>query len=93
MSFGKRGNRLIYALDIANIIIGVVLVVLTVFLLVDISGHEKLFTIIFLLGMILNISMSVKYYQRSDVPRVIALIVFAVVLLALSVISFISVWL
>ena len=93
MNFGKRENRLIYALDIANIIISVILVALTVFLLVDISGHENLFTIIFLLGMILNVTMTVKYYKRSDVPRVIALIVFALILLALSVISFVSIWL
>lgn len=92
MSFGRKSDRIINIIDVANIVIGIVIVICTVFLFVDVTSNNKLFTVIFLLGMIMNICMAVKYYKRYDIPRVVAMCLFSVILLVLVVISIISIW-
>lgn len=78
--------------DIANIIIGMLIVICTVFLFVDLDENEKLFTIVFLLAAIMNGYMAVKYYRRVDVPRMAALSIFTLILLVLTVLSFLTLW-
>lgn len=91
MKLLKKGSRFINIVDIVNMVLGVVIIVCTVFLFVDIAHHQKLFFIIFLLSAIMNICMAVKYYKRYDAPRTIALAAFAIILMVLAVVSFISV--
>lgn len=90
MKLLKKGSRFINIVDIVNMVLGVIIIVCTVFLFVDISHHQKLFFIIFLLSAIMNICMGVKYYKRYDAPRTIALAAFALILLVLAGVSFMS---
>lgn len=90
MKLLKKGSRFINIVDIVNMVLGVFIIVCTVFLFVDISHNQKLFFVIFLLSAIMNICMGVKYYKRYDAPRTIALAAFAIILLVLAVVSFIS---
>lgn len=93
MKLLKKGNRFINIVDIFNMILGVIIIVCTVFLCVDISSHQKLFSVIFLLSAIMNICMGIKYYKRYDAPRTIALVLFGLILLVLAGVSFVSIWL
>ena len=90
MKLLKKGSKFINIVDIVNMVLGVIIIVCTVFLFVDITHNQKLFFVIFLLSAIMNICMGVKYYKRYDAPRTIALAAFAIILLVLAVVSFIS---
>lgn len=89
----KIGNSFISVTDLINIILGVLIIISSVILLVDIKQYEKFFTVIFILASAMNICMGTKYYKRSDAPRMIALFAFAIILLVLAVASFIALWL
>lgn len=93
MKFFKKGSRFIGIVDIINTLLAGAIIICTVFLFVDIGKNEKLFFVIFLLSAILNICMAIKYFKRYDAPRTIALAAFAVILLILAAVSFISLWL
>ena len=88
----QEDGTIINVLDIVNIIIAMLIVVCTVFLFVDLKENEKLFTVVFLLATVMNVDMVVKYYKRVDIPRTVALSLFALLLLVLSVLSFVTLW-
>ena len=92
MKSGRRYGTIANVLDIVNIIIAMLIVVCTVFLFVDLKENEKLFTVVFLLATVTNVDMAVKYYKRVDIPRTVALSLFALLLLVLSVLSFVTLW-
>lgn len=92
MKLLKKGNRFINIVDIVNMVLAAIIIVCTVFLFVDITHNQKLFFLIFLLSAIMNICMAIKYYKRYDAPRTIALSAFAVILLVLAVVSFVSIF-
>lgn len=88
----RNGNGLTNIVDIANIILGIFITICAVFLLIDIKTYSKLFLIVFILGAVLNINMSVKYYKRNDMVRMLALSIFALILIILAVFSLLTVW-
>ena len=51
-----------------------------------------MFFVVFAAGTAMNINMAIKYYNRNDMARMIALAVFALILIALAVFSLVTVW-
>lgn len=92
MKSGRKSGTITNIIDIVNIVIGIFIVICAVFLFVDLKANEKLFTVVFFLATVMNMDMAFKYYKRADVPRTIALVVFALLLLALSVVSLLTLW-
>ncbi len=88
----RNGSGFVTVVDVLNMIFGIIIIVCAVFLLVDMREYARMFFVVFAAGTAMNINMAIKYYNRNDMARMIALAVFALILIALAVFSLVTVW-
>ena len=79
--------------DVMNAILGLAVIVCTFFIVMNVSKHEKLFPIAFLLAGTMNLVMGMKYVKRHEVVRTIALFLATVILYVFSGVTFVALWL
>ena len=78
--------------DTINIIMGIGAIITAIVIFIDQTKYEKAFTVEFLFASILNLCMGVKYYQRREIAKTIALFIAGIFLLVMMIISFIALW-
>ena len=78
--------------DAINALLGIGVIVCTFFILMNVSKHEKLFPIAFLLAGTMNLVMGIKYLKRHEMIRTIALFLATLVLYAVGGITLIGLW-
>lgn len=88
----RNGSSFITVVDILNMIFGLIIIVCAVFLVVDMNEYAKLFLIVFVAGAAMNINMAVKYFKRNDLVRMLALSIFALLLICLAIFSLVTIW-
>lgn len=78
--------------DIIDTILGVLVVLFTVFILIDKEKYEKFFVAVFFFAATMNFCMGLKFFKRSDLPKVVALMLATLFLLGMTVVTFLAFW-
>lgn len=93
----KSPRNMTLLIDWLHIIVGVLIVVMAVIVFLNPEGHMMLFPLIFLLAVVLNVVNGIYRYHQSGRDKrkkaaAIGQLVLAAALLAVSVISAVSIW-
>ena len=80
------------AYDIIDTILGVLVVIFTVFIFIDKEKYEKFFVAVFFFAAAMNFCMGLKYMKRSEPVKTVALMLAAVFLICMTVVTFLAFW-
>ncbi len=88
----KALRRVGFGIDIANVLLGVAIIVFCVFIFIDVEGNVKLFPILFLCAFIMNFLLGIKSKFREENKRAIMQFVFSAFLFIICLIGFLGLW-
>lgn len=78
--------------DIINTILGILVVISTIFIFIDREKYEKFFVAVFLFAAAMNICMGLKYFKRNEILKMVALMLAGIFLIGMTVITFLAFW-
>lgn len=76
--------------DVINVILGLIIIVIAVVIFIDKEKYSNLFAIEFLFAAGMNICMSLKYYQRQEVIKVIVGVLAVIFFIIMAVLGFLA---
>ena len=82
-------RRLGPILDKINIVFSICIVISGIFLVVNVEKYIFMFPVVFLLGALMNMTLSFKCYKMAEMGRMVVLAVAAVLLGVLSIVAYI----
>lgn len=88
----RNVNSVGNALDIINLILGILVIIFTFIIVINLKKNEKMFAPAFLSASLMNICMGIKYYKRHEIIKPIALMIAGIFLMVMTVISFMAFW-
>lgn len=88
----KLLRKICFYLDIVNSILGIGIIVLGIIILINISAHVKLFPVLFLLALFMNLGLAFKHYLNDSKGKYILLLVISALLLMITFIGFVATW-
>lgn len=81
-----------FGIDIANVVLGVVVLVLSIFILINVGKFVKMFPFIFLAAFVMNFLMAVKNSFREETAKARFKYIISGLLLFISISGFIGLW-
>lgn len=78
--------------DTINFIFGIGVIVSALVLFIDHVKYEKLYTAVFLMAALMNFCMGIKYFKRSEMLKMAALMIAGIFLMAMTVITLRAFW-
>lgn len=88
----RNGNSIGNVLDIVNLILGILVILFTFIIIINLKKNDKMFAPAFLSASLMNICMGIKYYKRHEIIKFISLIIAGIFLMIMTVISFMAFW-
>ncbi len=88
----RNGNSTGIVLDTINFILGIGVILSAFVVFIDHEKNQRFFTVVFILSALMNICMGYKYFKRHEVIKTAALMIAGVLLIVMSVITFMAFW-
>lgn len=88
----KALRKIGYIIDVLNLLLGVSIIILSIFILFWVEKNIRLFSVLFFNAFIMNLLMAIKYELRGNARKAIIQGIIALVFFIISAIAFLGLW-